>query len=238
LRSRLVHRRPTSSRSISGRLISRAVIWSPGRTVSRKGTRGGRTIIRWAIVPIAAISRPRVIGDRARTIPVIRRSIRSSPSHPNGVIVIGSVRRPVPSPTHPSPWPCAHDKDANRDWRSVRDVDRGRRTVIYRRRIVDRHVDDLRVCRLDHIDRLGGHLLYLYGLLLIALQRPRCISLGPQPLDRGTDCSLVGGKCLTDGGEIVDVFCHHVDHVGEHHQGNKCRVKSLLLCRVGKRRAL
>jgi hypothetical protein len=91
---------------------------------------------------------------------------------------------------------------------------------------------------LDHIDRLGSYLLYLYCLLLIALQRPRCVSLGSQPLDRGTHCSLVGRKCLTDGVEIVDVFRHHVDHVGEHHQGNKCRIKSLLLCRIGKRRAL
>ena len=148
------------------------------------------------------------------------------------------MRRPVPSPTHPSPRPCAYHKDTNRDWGSVTDDDNGRRTDVYSRRIIDGHIDYLRICRLNHIDRLGSYLLYLYCLLLIALQRPRRVSLGAQSLDRGTDCSLVGRKRLADGGEIVDVFRHHVDHVREHHQGDKCRVKSLLLCRVGKRRAL
>jgi hypothetical protein len=148
------------------------------------------------------------------------------------------MRRPIPSPPHPSPRPSAHDKDANRDWWAVADDNNGRRTDINGRGIIDRHINDLRVCRLDHIDRLRRYLLYLHGLLLIASQRSRCVGLRSQSLDRSTDCSLVGAKCRADGGEIVHVFRHHVDDVGEHHQGNKCRVESLLFSCIGERRTL
>jgi hypothetical protein len=54
--------------------------------------------------------------------------------------------------------------------------------------------------------------------LLIALQRSRFVRLGSQSLDRGTHSSLVSIKSLTNGGEVVDVFRHHVDHIGKHHE--------------------
>jgi hypothetical protein len=49
---------------------------------------------------------------------------------------------------------------------------------------------------------------------------------------------LIGHKCLPDGGIIVDVLSHHVQHLRETHERDKGRIESLHLCRIGQRGAL
>jgi hypothetical protein len=240
LRSWLLHGRPPSPgpsrrRSIS---ISRPIIWSPRRTVGRGSYRSGWSIVRWAIVPIATVSRATVIRNRSRAIPDVRRAVRISPSDPNGVIVVAPVRCPIPSPSHPSPR-LAHHQNSKRNRGPVtHDHDTGWRSDVNDGWIVDRYINHLRVGRLNYVDRLAGRLLHLHLLLLIALQVPRGVRLVPQSLDRSTHCALIRRKRLPDGGVVVDVLRHHVEHVWEIYQRNKCGIKTLLFCRIGERRAL
>jgi hypothetical protein len=92
-----------------------------------------------------------------------------------------------------------------------------------------RHINDLRIDRLDYIDRLAGRLLHYDLLLRSGLQGARSIGLVAQALDRGGDCSLIGRKGRADRGIVVDVLSHHVEHARKIHQRNERRIKSLLL---------
>jgi hypothetical protein len=88
---------------------------------------------------------------------------------------------------------------------------------------------------LNYINRLTRRLLHFHLLLGIALQRPGRIRLSSQSLNGGSDRSLISRKGLPDGGIIVDVLRHHVEHLRKICQRNKCRIESLALSRVGER---
>jgi hypothetical protein len=102
------------------------------------------------------------------------------------------------------------------------DIDHGR--------IILRHINHLRVYRLDHINWLPRGLLNFHLLFRGATQCARAVSLIPQALNRSRDCSLICSECITNGGIIVDIFRHHLEHLRKIHQRNKCRIESLLLC--------
>jgi hypothetical protein len=48
-------------------------------------------------------------------------------------------------------------------------------------------------------------------------------------LDRRRHLSLIGGDRRANGGIVVNVLRHHLDHLGKAGQRNKCRIKPLLL---------
>lgn len=155
---RLRHRRSTRTRPVvRRRRITGPVIRPPGWAIRREFRRRGWTIIRWAIVPVAAISRATVIRHRPWAIPDVRRTVRVSPSDPDRVIVVAPVRGPVPAPSHPSPRPRAHIPKPDRNCRPVtHNHNIRRRPDVNHCRVVDRHINHLRVCRLNHVDRLPG----------------------------------------------------------------------------------
>jgi hypothetical protein len=95
----------------------------------------------------------------------------------------------------------------------------------------------LRVRGLNYIDRLARRLLHFHLLLGVTLQRPSRVSLGSQSLNRGRNRSLIRQKGLPDGGVIVNVLRHHVQHLRKIRQRNKCRIKPLPLRRIGEGRA-
>jgi hypothetical protein len=115
-------------------------------------------------VPIAAVSGTVVVVNGAGTIPGARRTIRIAPSHPVGMIVIGAVRSPIPSPTAPTPGLVGRDKHANRNPRSESDerggCDARVRGDVNHGGIVNRNIDHLRTSRLDYVDRLTCGLLH------------------------------------------------------------------------------
>jgi hypothetical protein len=80
-------------------------------------------------------------------------------------------------------------------------------------------------------------LLHLHLLLGITLQGSGRIRLSSQSLNRGRDRSLIRRKRFTDGGIIVDVLRHHVQHLRKIGQRNKCRIEPLALSRIGQRGA-
>jgi hypothetical protein len=86
---------------------------------------------------------------------------------------------------------------------------------------------------LNYVNRLTRGLLHQYLLLCSVAQRARRIRLGTEPLHRGGNRSLVSRKCLPDGGVIIDVLRHHLQHLREIHQREERRIESLLLGRVG-----
>lgn len=100
-----------------------------------------------------------------------------------------------------------------------------------------RHIDDLRIRRLNHVDGLARRLLHLNGLLRVAAQRPSGVGLRAKPLNRVGHGALITGEGFADGGIIVNVLRHHLEHLREVHQGNEGGVESLLLRGVGQRRA-
>jgi len=81
-------------------------------------------------------------------------------------------------------------------------------------------------------------LLYDHCLLLIRAQCAGGVGLRPQPLNGIGDCSLIDGERLTDGGVVVDILRHHVQHLRKIHQCDECWVESLLLGGIGERRSL
>jgi hypothetical protein len=99
----------------------------------------------------------------------------------------------------------------------------------------DKH--HLRIRGLNDIDRLWT-LLYDDCLLLIRLQCARGVGFRPQPLNGISDCCLISGERLANGGVVVDIFRHHVQHLGKIHQRDECGVESLLLGGIGERRSL
>ena len=86
---------------------------------------------------------------------------------------------------------------------------------------------------MNYIDRLTRGLLHQHLLLCSVAQRARRIRLGTEPLHRRGNRSLVSRKCLPDGGVIIDVLRHHLQHLREIHQREERRIESLLLGRVG-----
>ncbi len=103
--------------------------------------------------------------------------------------------------------------------------------------VILRHIDDLRIRRLNYIHSLACRLLHLDRLLRIAAKRTSGIGLSPQSLNRLRHSSLISRERLSDGGVIVDVLRHHLQHLREIHQGDKCRIESLTLSRIGQRGA-
>jgi hypothetical protein len=99
-----------------------------------------------------------------------------------------------------------------------------------------RHINHLRCCRLDYINRLTLGLLHFNLLLLVAAQRSCGVCLGPQALNRGSDRSLIRQERLPNGGIVVDVLRHHIQHIGKIYQRDECRIELLLLRRIGERR--
>jgi hypothetical protein len=197
-----------------------------------------RTIILRTIPPIAAIARTIGPYDRSRAIPDAWRPIRITPTTPYDVVVVHATRSPVPSPTSPSPGAIVNQQRSNAyshaetDQRSHDHRIRTGRDVDHRR-IVLRHINHLRIGRLNYIDCLACGLLHQHLLLCRASQRSRRICLVPEPLNRGGDRSLVSRKRLADGGIVINVLRHHLQHLRKIHQRDKCRIESLLLCRVG-----
>ncbi len=122
------------------------------------------------------------------------------------------------------------DADAKADKRGS-DNRAGRRRRIDYRGIVLGYINHLWIGRLDHIDGLRT-LLDNNCLLWRGLQRPRRIGLCAQPLDSFRNTCLVCRHGLTDGGIVIDIFGHHLQHARKLHQRNKCRIKSLLLRRL------
>lgn len=202
----------------------------PSRTVSR--TRRSVTIR--TITPVTAISRTIRPDDRTRTIPGLRRTIRIRPPSPITVIVVGAACAPVPSPTAPTPGLIVDQQSPDADSNSKTDKRRPA-TNIDDGRVIFGHVHDLRRGWLNYIDRLTAGLLHLNLLLLTAAQRAGVVSLIAQTLDRGRNRSLVGVEGRADGGVVVDVLRHHLQHLREVHQGNKRGVEAVLLGCVGQR---
>jgi len=134
----------------------------------------------------------------------------------------------------------AGDKSADANAQTERDQGRTDHCARSRKHhcgIVLRDKNHLRIRGLDDIDRLRTWL-YDDCLLLIRAQCARGVGLRPQSLNGIGDCSLISGERLTDGGVVVDILRHHLDHLRKIHQCDKCGIEPLLLGGIGKRRSL
>ena len=96
-----------------------------------------------------------------------------------------------------------------------------------------RYEHDLRIGRLNHINRLPPRLLYRHRLLRIAAQRACRIGLTAQALNGICDSRLIRREGISDRGVVVDVLRHHVDNLREIYECDECGVETLLLCRIG-----
>jgi hypothetical protein len=196
--------------------------------------------VRRAISPIAAIAWSVRVDYGTRAVIIARRTIRIRPAAPVDVIVISAARAPIPSPSAPAPRLVNHQRrDSNSDAETdQRSADDGGRTNVNDSGIVLRDVDDLRVGRLNHVDRLTRRrLLNLDLLLLGGLQCAGCVRVGAQPLDRGSHFALIGGKCGANRGVIIHVLRHHLQDLREIYQRDKCGIESLFHGGIGERRA-
>jgi hypothetical protein len=81
--------------------------------------------------------------------------------------------------------------------------------------VVLRHIDNLRIGRLNGVDRLTGGLLDVNLLLRIAAQGSRGVGLRAETLDGRGYLGLIGCDGLTDCRVVVDVFGHHLEHGGK-----------------------
>jgi len=109
-------------------------------------------------------------------------------------------------------------------WRRICRI--GPHTIDYRR-VVRRHVDDLRVCGLYH-DVLG--LLFHNDLLLLGgLEVPRSLRLLPQPLHRSHHIFLLRKDSVSQLLCPVQLIVHHGQHIGEIDERFDARVPGLLL---------
>ncbi len=222
------------------RPISRRIRRRIRRAMGRRTLLVRRPVVRRMIVPIAAVARTAVIWHRPRAVPVVRRTIGISPSYPDRVVVISAVRTPVPPPATPSPGLVIGDQRADCDSSPKTDQrssnhGTGARLDINDGRIILRHINYLRIRRLNYIDGLTSLLLYFHLLLRICAQRARRIGLGAQPLNRSRDGCLICGECLSNGGVIVNVLRHHIQHGRKIYQRDKRRIESRLLRRIGQR---
>lgn len=191
-------------------------------------------------MPVAAVSRAVRPDDRPPTKPRARRTIRASPSSPDRVVEINAPGWPVPAPSPPPPG-LVHAQGADGDARSEGDQRRGHDstawTYEHHGRIVYRHIHNLRIRWLNHVDGLARRLLHFYRMLRVAAQRSGRVGLRPKPLNRICHCALVAHEFVADCGIVVNVLRHHLEHLREVHQSNERGIKSLLLRGVGERRS-
>lgn len=96
-------------------------------------------------------------------------------------------------------------------------------------------VHDLRIGRLNHINCLPARLLHRHGLLRIAAQRPGCVGLSAQALNRIGDSCLIGREDVPDCGVVVNVLRHHVEDLRKIYECDECGVEPLLLGGIGER---
>jgi hypothetical protein len=75
-------------------------------------------------------------------------------------------------------------------------------------------------------------------LLTVAAKSAGGVGLLAQALDRIHDRALVGLEGLSDGGVIIDILRHHVEHLGKADQRQECGIKPLGLRRIGQSCAL
>ena len=75
----------------------------------------------------------------------------------------------------------------------------------------------------------AGSLLHLDLLLRSAAQCTRRVGLRPQTLDGRRHLALIRRDRRADRRIVVDILRHHLDHLGEAHQRDECRIKPLLL---------
>jgi hypothetical protein len=99
--------------------------------------------------------------------------------------------------------------------------------------IVLRHVNDLRIGRLNDVDGLAGDLLDFDLLLLIAAERSGGVGLGPKALDGSSHLSLIGRRGLADRGVVVDVIRHHLKHGREGDESEEGWIEALFLRGIG-----
>jgi hypothetical protein len=78
--------------------------------------------------------------------------------------------------------------------------------------VVLRHVDNLRIGRLNFVYGLAGGLLDINLLLRIAAQGSGGIGLRAKTLNGRGYLGLVGCDCLTDCRVVIDVLGHHLEH--------------------------
>ena len=125
------------------------------------------------------------------------------------------------------------EQGADADAHSKGDERRRARADIYDCRVVDGNINNLGIHGLNYIKGLAPILLQLNLLLLGGAQRTGAVGLIAQALDGSGDGSLIGLKCLADGGVVVDILRHHLEHFGEIHQRNKRWIEPLLLRGIG-----
>ena len=190
-----------------------------------------RTISARTIAPIAAISRAVRPYDWPAPIVWMRRMIGPPPSSPITVIVIGAACAPVPTPPTPTPGLVGNHQRTDADADAKSDHRRRRRCAsdVHHCRIILRHINNLRIGRLNDIHRLSARRLYLHFLLGIGAQCSRFISLRAQTLNRSRYGSLIGEKGIADGGVVVNVLRHHGQNIRKIHQSDECRIEPLLL---------
>jgi hypothetical protein len=117
VRRAIIIRRPV----IPGRPVSRTANRTvEPRPVSRAVDGSGRPIIRWAVAPVAAVSRAVAINHGTGAIPDTGWPISAAPAAPWAAVVINPPASPVPSPATPSPW-LADQKRGDADGNAKRD---------------------------------------------------------------------------------------------------------------------
>ncbi len=111
-------------------------------------------------------------------------------------------------------------------------------TAVHDRRLVGRHVDDLRIRRLDHDVGLRPFLLHLDLLLLVALQISGGLGLPAQVLHGVHHLRLLREERVAQLLRPGEVLVHPVQHLGEGGQRFDALVPWLVLQRILQRRAL
>ncbi len=111
-------------------------------------------------------------------------------------------------------------------------------TSVHDRRLVGRHVDDLRIRRLDHDVGLRPFLLHLDLLLLVALQISGGLGLRAQVLHGVHHLRLLREERVAQLLRPGEVLVHPVQHLGEGGQRLDALVPRLVLQRILERRAL
>jgi hypothetical protein len=202
----------------------------------------GWAVVRWVIAPVAAVSWVVVVRHRSWAVPVAGWTIAAVPAAPWAVVIVDAVASPTPSPATPTPGLVARNQGSDSDTGSEGDEGRGHNGArtwrsVDHGRVVLRHIDYLRIRRLNDIDGLACDLLHLNLLLLIAAQRSCGIGLGAQTLDGSSYFRLIGCHSLPNGGVVVDVVRHHLEHGREGDQSDEGRIEPLLLGGIGERGA-
>src|SRR6201999_3876873 len=206
VRWRPITRRPAIHRAIVSRPVPGTIDWP------------GWPVIRRTVSPVAAKPGAIVIHHRTRPIGVARRAIPTTPAAPPAAVVIDPPSPPVPSPAAPAPG-LAHEQRRDPDRNAERDQSRARTAGIHHRGVILRQVHHLRISRLNYVDGLPAILLDVHHLLGRRAQCARCVSLCAQSLNRRRDLSLVRQHRSPNGRIVVDIFRHHLDHLGKTHQG-------------------